>query len=151
MTYPGARIPLSVDDGSLPGLVLTSDERVEAYDRDSGHLVWSLPRRGFGSAIVMLGRVYLMTSDGVVAVDGRSGVESWRAPVGDGANLRALFTDGHQILASERRGSTTELAAYAPDDGHQDWRTTLPGRIDTLATMGHLLIGFDRGTPSVLG
>src|SRR4051812_26811468 len=71
VTYPGTRMELAVDDGSVPGLVLTTgrdagDPTIDAFDRGSGRHRWSLARSGFGEALVLLGRVYVLTADGVV-------------------------------------------------------------------------------------
>jgi len=151
LTYPGFRTALAVDDGSVAGLVLTSGPRVQAFDRDTGEHRWTLERSSFGRALVLLGRVYLMTPKGLVAVDGASGEIVWSSPVPPDTVLRNLFTDGGHVLATFRHGATTELVAFEPAGGTTVWRSTLPDGIDSVAATGHLLLGFTRGTPSVLG
>lgn len=151
VTYPGLRVAIGVDDGSVPRLVLTYGQVVESFDRDTGEHRWTLDRRSYGKALVVLGRIYLMTSSGVVAVDGSSGEILWQSSVPTGAILRNLFTDGRHVLASIRHDRTTELVAFELDDGAKAWHTTLPDGIDSVSPIGHLLIGFDSGAPSVLG
>jgi len=150
--YPGKRIELSVDDGSIPGLVLTSGAALAAYDRTTGDQRWSSDGGAVGDALVMLGRVYVLTPGGVEAVDGSSGAVLWRTRAPHGATARALVTDGHHVLVAVRRDGAAELVAYGLDTGHEDWRASLPDGIDKVSSSGGLLVGFrDGGVPSVLG
>ena len=154
---------VSADDGSLPGLVLAADSRIRAYDRSTGRERWSVGHGLSGSAVVVRGRVYLSTPDGVVAVDGRTGEELWRAPVMKGRTMGDLVTDGRHLLSGQVRPDEPgdvaalndwpgvgELVAYRFADGGELWRVDLPGTLLGIGSVGHNLLGWG-STSAVLG
>lgn len=155
LVLPGRLGPVSADDGSLSDLVLVVGSRIRAYDRSSGRELWDVGHGLSGAAVVARGRVYLSTPDGVVAVDGRTGTELWRAPVLPGRTMGDLVTDGHHVLSAQQRpdepGAVTalndwpgvgELVAYRFADGGEDWRVDLPGTLLGVASLGHTLVGW---------
>jgi outer membrane protein assembly factor BamB len=159
----GRQAQVSADDGSLPGLVLAADSRIRAYDRSTGRERWSVGHGLSGSAVVARGRVYLSTPDGVVAVDGRTGDELWRASVLKGRTMGDLVTDGRHLLSGQMRpdepGDVTalndwpgvgELVAYRFGDGGEVWRVDLPGTLLGIGSVGHALLGWG-STSAVLG
>ena len=159
----GRLVDVSVDDGSVPGLVLMNDEHVHAYDRDSSVPRWSVPHSMAGNALVVRGRVYLSTSSGVVAVDGRTGEELWLAPPPESRSLGALVTDGIHLLSAQQRPDVAgevsqddwpgvgELAAYGFDDGRELWRVDLPEDFLGVWSSGSTLVGWGPGRSAVLG
>jgi outer membrane protein assembly factor BamB len=163
LVLPGRLARVSADDGSLSDLLLTAGSRLRAFDRSTGRELWDVGHGLSGAALVVRGRVYLSTPDGVVAVDGRSGEELWRAPVLEGRTMGDLVTDGHHVLSAQQRpdepGAVTalndwpgvgELAAYRFDDGGEDWRVDLPGTLLGVDSVGHTLLGWGSGA-AVLG
>ncbi|WP_456823901.1 outer membrane protein assembly factor BamB family protein [Cellulomonas sp. P5_E12] len=159
----GGMVQLSADDGSVPDLVLVADTTVRAYDRSTGDARWSIRHVIAGDALVLRGRVYVSTGGGVVAVDGRTGKELWRAPVGPGLTLGGLVTDGRHLLSSQQRpeepGDVTSpddwpgvgvLVAYRFDDGGEDWRIDLPDGLFGVGAVRHTLVGWG-STSAVLG
>ena len=116
---PGRLARVSADDGSLPDLVLAAGSRIRAYDRSTGRELWDVGHGLSGAAVVARGRVYLSTPDGVVAIDGRTGAELWRAPVLEGPD------DGRP---GDRRAPPAERAAAARRAGHRDRAERLAGR-----------------------
>ena len=159
----GRLAPVSADDGSLPGLVLAAGSRIHAYDRSTGRERWSVGHGLSGSAVVARGHVYLSTPDGVVAVDGRTGEELWRAPVMKGRTMGDLVTDGRHLLSGQVRPDEPgdvaalndwpgvgELVAYRFADGAEQWRVDLPGTLLGIGSVGHALLGWG-STSAVLG
>lgn len=163
LVLDGRTARVSADDGSVPGLVLAADSRIRAYDRSTGRERWSVGHGLSGSAVVVRGHVYLSTPDGVVAVDGRTGDELWRAPVEKGRTMGDLVTDGRHLLGGQIRpdepGDVTalndwpgvgELVAYRFGDGGVEWRVDLPGTLLGIGSVGHALLGWG-STAAVLG
>ena len=155
LVLPGRLAQVSADDGSLSDLVLAAGSRIRAYDRSTGRELWDVGHGLSGAAVVARGRVYLSTPDGVVAIDGRTGTELWRAPVLTGRSMGDLVTDGHHLLSAQQRpdapGTVTalndwpgvgELVAYRFDDGGEDWRVDLPGTLLGIGSEGHTLFGW---------
>lgn len=163
LVLPGLPARSSVDDGSLADVVLAAGSRIRAYDRSTGRELWDVGHGLSGATVVVRGRVYLSTPDGVVAVDGRTGAELWRAPVRTGRSMGDLVTDGHHVLSVQHRpdepGAATapdgwpgvgELVAYRFEDGGEVWRVDLPGDLHGVTSVGHSLIGWGNGA-AVLG
>jgi outer membrane protein assembly factor BamB len=132
-----------------------ADTTVRAYDRGTGDLRWTVRHVIAGNALVLRGRVYLSTGGGVVAVDGRTGEELWRAPAAPGLTLDGLVTDGRHLLSSQQRpeepGDVRSsddwpgvgvLVAYRFDDGVEDWRVDLPHGLLGVGSVGHSLVGW---------
>ncbi|WP_456823653.1 outer membrane protein assembly factor BamB family protein [Cellulomonas sp. P5_E12] len=152
---PGGLLPLTVDDGSVPGLVLTSDVSLRAWDADTGDARWKADVVASVNALVLGGRVYLSTQNGVVALDGRTGEVVWRGETTEGNVPGFLATDGEHLVVADQPvvgGPRSELVALALDDGHAAWRVPFPDGLRSSVAVGHLLLGWgDDGRLVVLG
>jgi outer membrane protein assembly factor BamB len=159
----GTPVTLLADDGSLPGLVLMADSDLRAYDRDATDPRWSVRGGIAGNALVLRGRVYASTDSGLVALDGRTGEELWRATAPAGRTLGGVVTDGRHLLSVQQRpdasGEVTqddwpgvgELAAYRFEDGGEDWRTDLPDGLMGAWSTGSTLVGWGPEGSAVIG
>ncbi|UZN03434.1 PQQ-binding-like beta-propeller repeat protein [Cellulomonas sp. S1-8] len=142
---------VGVDDGSVPGLVLTTgvDGQMQAWDRD-GRALWSYDETSAWGAIVLDGRVHLTSGTELVALDARTGAELWRSD----ATSRSPVTDGRYLLALAAvpaRGARSQLVALDPSDGSEVWRSPLPDGTDEVESQLHLLIayGYDAGSDAL--
>lgn len=146
VTVTGQPVPVGVDDGSVPRMLLTGDNAVHAWDAQTGALRWSADVRSTTSALVLRGRVILTTDRGVVAIDGRSGRVLWRSDELVGLTPSALLTDGaHVLVATERTGvgAAPALLAYDPADGAEAFRAPYPAGVVELGALGRTLVGRD--------
>jgi hypothetical protein len=139
--HGGAPVRVSVDDGSLPDLVLTSDTDLHAWDASTGKQRWDAAALGqVGWAVVLDGSVYVPTGAGVVAVDGTSGAVRWTVP--PSTDWQDVRTDGrHLIVIGSGSSGVESVSAYALDDGHEVWRTTELGGQTAVDVIGHRLYG----------
>ena len=96
-TVDGTLLDVSVDDGSVPGLVLTAAEGLSAWDRETGRSRWDADVNPSYGALVVRGRVIVSTSSSVVAFDGRTGKTVWETPVAP-SELGVLGTDGRGVV-----------------------------------------------------
>lgn len=147
----GAPASVTVDDGSVPGLVFISGGSVEhpgttvltAVDASTGRVAWQSRVPATGSLILLDSALYSV-GDGVVwSVDARTGTSRWRTPLGaqDGAGgLVSLLTDARNILlALPGDGSDGSLVAFDVSDGRRAWATPLPrGVVQLVAADGRL-------------
>lgn len=152
---PGGLLTLSVDDGSVPGLVLTSDVSLRAWDAATGRARWKADVVASVNALVLDGRVYLSTQAGVVALDARTGEVAWRGATTEGNVPGFVATDGERLVVADQPvvgGPRSELVAFALDDGHAEWRVPFPDGLRSSVALGHLLLGWgDDGRLVVLG
>ncbi|WP_421743356.1 PQQ-binding-like beta-propeller repeat protein [Cellulomonas sp.] len=152
---PGEVLPFTVDDGSVPDLVLTSSGNVRGWDGSTGDVRWKSDVVASVNALVLQGRVYLSTQAGVVALDGRTGDVVWRGVTAEGNVPGFLVTDGEVLVAADQPvagGPRSELVAYALDDGRTVWRAPLPDGLRSSVALGHLFLGWgDDGRLAVLG
>ncbi|WP_421740196.1 PQQ-binding-like beta-propeller repeat protein [Cellulomonas sp.] len=142
----GMPLEVGVDDGSVPGLLLTTDSSVHAYDATTGAARWTTDVRSMTNALVVRGRVYVTTDREVVAIDGRSGRELWRSDELVGLALSNLLTDGEHILAPAERTGTTgvpALIAYDPASGAEVFRAPYPEGVIEVGALGRTLVGRD--------
>jgi len=92
---------------------------------------------------VLHGVVYLRSTTGIVAVDGRTGAVRWQTPVR--SDWQQIRTDGRRLLII---GWPTEvsdpgtLVTYALDDGHELWRVDYPAGVVAVDAVGHRLYGW---------
>ena len=93
----GEPLQVTVDDGSLPGMVLTYLSHAYAWDRQTGEELWEAKVQPGYNALVIRGRVYVTTSTEVLALDGRSGAVVWRIPM-PSSGTGSLATDGRDLL-----------------------------------------------------
>lgn len=153
----GEVVELALDDGSVPGLLLTSPDgtRLTALDA-AGDELWSRDSGAASGLAVLAGRVYSGTGGGMVALDARTGDEVWRSDqvregpiVTDGAHLVAM---GLRPLADGRR----EVLVLDRADGAVAWRARLPEGVQDVTAAGGVLVattgdGPDDGPATVLG
>ncbi len=158
VTVPGGAVPRWADDGSAPGLVLTSGGTVRAWDARSGEERWTADLdRDVHTAIVLRGRVHLFASDRVVTVDAATGRTLWRSS--PGLVPTSPLSDGRVLLLFRpgEREDGGELVALDVADGDERWRSPLPERGWVTTTGGLLVVvaddptGETPGTLRVLG
>ena len=152
---PGAVLVPTVDDGSVPDLVLTSGGSLRGWDAVAGSARWKSDVVASGNAVVLGGRVHVSTRSGVVALDGETGEVVWRGATTEDHVPGSIATDGRLLLVAERPvvgGAPSDLVAYAATDGRTVWRSGLPDGLRTSIPVGHLLLGWgDDGELAVLG
>ncbi|MGY4643859.1 hypothetical protein [Cellulomonas sp. URHB0016] len=153
---------LSVDDGSVPDLVLFAAQsaagitHLEARDGGTGTRVWRVPVRAT-SALLLDGRVFVGTSDGLRAIDAATGRSLWGVDLDHPVD--ELATDGRAVVT---RGPGLSAEGYSVTDGRLLWRTdVLPTVSDSATWSGQQLVVSPRlprlyvtltdGTVAVLG
>ncbi|WP_456823654.1 outer membrane protein assembly factor BamB family protein [Cellulomonas sp. P5_E12] len=144
----GRLLQTSVDDGSVPGLVLTALGRLHAWDRETGRARWSADVSPGYDAIVVRGRVYLSTSSSLVALDGRTGRTVWEtsAALGRGGSLA---TDGRHVLVPSTPSSGVAdggLVAYDLGTGAEVDRIAYPPGVTDVQMFQGLLLGWSEAT-----
>lgn len=140
----GQILYLSVDDGSLPDLVLTSESHLYASDRTTGEEVWEADLQPDYSALVIRGRVYVTTTTEVVALDGRTGEVEWRTPQ-PASGGGSLATDSRDLLllSSEYDGSGSGTVSVLDlASGDELRRIPYPVGVDQLQLMHGMLLGW---------
>ncbi|ROS27975.1 putative pyrroloquinoline-quinone binding quinoprotein [Cellulomonas sp. PhB150] len=145
----GQQVTFGVDDGSVPGLVVTTDGAVRAWDARSGKALWSSGVAMFADqAMVLRGRVFIGTGDSVSALDARTGETLWTQKGEAGRYLVGLFTDGTHVLASLAAGGEqpSVLVAYVPSTGERAFQASLPPGIEQAMPFDKQLVGFDSET-----
>jgi outer membrane protein assembly factor BamB len=136
----------SVDDGSLPGLMLTYDTALHGWDAHTGAARWSHDAYLTTGALILRGRVYAATSRGIVAFDGRTGERLWSSEGKDVLVTNALFTDGRHVLVALETGGTATapvLVAYDPVSGDEAFRAQYPDGISLVGEVDRRLMGYD--------
>ncbi|MBF0688039.1 MAG: PQQ-binding-like beta-propeller repeat protein [Cellulomonas sp.] len=136
-------LPLAVDDGSVPGLVLTSDGTTLTARDGAGQKLWAVSAGSSWLAVLLDGRLHLTPGAEILTIDARTGDELWRSD----AATSSLVTDGRLLLAvaaSPRRGHSTEMVALDPADGAELWRAPLPESTQELTSYQRLLFAVER-------
>ena len=154
VALPGGRLGIAVDDGSVPGLVLTSDASLRGWDDRTGALRWTSDQVATSDALVLRGKVYISTTAGTVALDGRTGEIVWRTTVTPGHVPGSLATDGTHLLLADQPiagDDASELDAYGLDDGRVAWRAPLPAGVRSSTSVGRVLLGLTSDGVVVLG
>lgn len=147
-TVRGIPARVTADDGSLPGLLLTVDTGVHAWDGASAAARWDLDIRSTTGAVIFGGRVYLGTAGGVVAVDGGTGTVLWDTEDQRVRVPGAVMTDGHLLFVADLRATNArprELVAYSLTTGRQEWAAPLPPGVDAVGQLGRLVASWSRG------
>lgn len=147
----------SVDDGSVPGLVLTRrDGLLTAWDGEGERLWTTQEPISQGDAMVLDGRVVVDAGIELLALDARTGAELWRSE--SAGSLQA--TDGRHLLGiatAAERGVVRQLVALDPADGREVWRVPLADDVDDVQPMLGMLVAIDHSadglgqTSTVLG
>lgn len=135
---------LTVDDGSVPGSVLFATRdvgpsgvvaSVSARDATTGDLRWRVTGVEATSAVLLDDHLYVVGSDGLAAIDARTGAVRWTTPLG--RPVDEISTDGRWLLL---RGPGPVVEAYATADGGRAWRADLTG--DALEPGTNLRVGW---------
>ena len=133
---------LVLDDGSVPGLLLTRvADRVTAWDA-AGEELWSRDGRVTWNAFLVAGRLHLVGEGPLVTVDARTGEGLWESRAVAGTPV----LDGRHVLGLARfpsAGGRPELVALDPADGTEMWRSPLPDGTDDVTASGHMLVAVD--------
>jgi len=148
-TVDGQPVRVRVDDGSLPGLLVTVDRSLHAWDAPTGAPRWtSADSRSSQQVrmytVVVRGRLYVLDDTGVIGLDGSTGETLWRLDAGRGLVARTLATDGrHLLVGYEPRASDGDpmLVAYDFATGDEVYRTPYPSGIVEVEVANRLLIG----------
>ncbi|GEL96886.1 outer membrane protein assembly factor BamB family protein [Cellulomonas terrae] len=147
----GEPVPVTVDDGSLPGVVLTYLSHAYAWDRRTGEQLWEAEVQPGYNALVIRGRVYLTTSTEIVSLDGRSGDVVWRTPLpstGEGS----LATDGRDLLLlSPAYDGSGEAGVTVLDlaSGDEVRTVAFPDGVSDIQLMHGMLVGWSSQTDEV--
>lgn len=160
----GFPVPLSVDDGSEPDLLLVPDGNngVAAWDTRTGSTRWSRPDVMVGDAVVVLGgTLHVATIGGVVvALDLTDGTTLWTSAGTPGAPGIAavpgagLLTDGRVLaVVGQRLSEASTVRAYALGDGRPLWTAELPPGVGGARAMAGQVVGWNESGDewSVLG
>ncbi|WP_421740513.1 PQQ-binding-like beta-propeller repeat protein [Cellulomonas sp.] len=139
-----------LDDGSVPGLLLTYDTELHAWDRSTGVERWSDDTVVSASnALIMRGRVFVLTSRVVAAFDGDSGRKLWATTAEDGLAPTTISTDGRHLLVTLEptlADATPALVAYDPAGGTEVFRSPYPAGVGNVSPINGRLIGIDTTT-----
>ncbi|MDQ0375109.1 outer membrane protein assembly factor BamB family protein [Cellulomonas humilata] len=142
----GEPVHVSVDDGSLPGVVLTYLSHAYAWDRQTGEQLWEAEVQPSYSGLVIRGRVYLTTSTEVLSLDGLSGEVLWRTQL-PSYGMGELATDGRDLLLlSSSYDGTSDGAVTVYDLASGDELRTIPypEGVDDVQLLNGLLVGWSQ-------
>ena len=140
----GRILPLTVDDGSVPGLVLTSRDKLYAWDLETGRPRWDRDLSVGDDALVVRGRVFLCGALSIIALDGRTGDPLWETDA-PSCSYAGLATDGQDLLVSSITTGTTGpggLTGYDFATGEVTRRFGFPDGIVQLGTNQGQLLGY---------
>lgn len=150
-TLTGGLVEVTVDDGSVPGLVLTADTRLFAWDRASGQPRWEADAELGGGVLVVRDRVYLTTGSALVALDGRTGETVWEQPLSM-TSVTRLSTDGRGlVLMAGATGGAGSGAAIVHDfaTGQVVRRVPFPEPITDVDVFDGVLLGWSQSDASM--
>jgi outer membrane protein assembly factor BamB len=142
---PGRAVDARVDDGSLRDVQLTTQPTLRGWDPGTGARRWDAHVATYRTAVVLDGRVYVQTFDGVAAVDGGTGRVLWRHRAPRGTSLDAPTSDGRVLLVVQTPtapGTDSSLGAYRLDDGVPLWSAPLPDGVFRVSPAGRALVGY---------
>lgn len=129
----GTVVVVAVDDGSVPGLALTTGGGLRAWDARTGEERWRVtaPTQG---ALVLGGLVHVHDGFRVATLAAGTGEVRWEVTApelfhDDVAQVTGLATDGRRLLVAgvQRATGNARLVALDPADGVVVWRADLDG------------------------
>ena len=143
----GRVLELTVDDGSVPGLVLTSRDKLYAWDRRPAGRDGTVTSRAPGSARSWCAAASsCAASTSVVALDGRTGEQVWEAE-SPACSYSGLLTDGQDLLVGSIDHVATGpggLTGYDFATGEVTRRIGLPAGLVALGPFQEHLLGYSR-------
>lgn len=150
----GYYLPISVDDGSVPGLALTTTgSGIVAWDLRTGTQRWTIPRYPNGETLVLGGVLYLSTGDSqVLALDAVDGSERWSVPLERGWRAPTTFTDGTYLYVVAERVDPENLRSRVgvfSFDGEPLGTLPLPDGITGVAGVGTAIVGWSDETDTL--
>lgn len=139
-----------LDDGSVPGLLLSYDTELHVWDRSTGEERWSDDTVvSASSVLIMRGRVFVLTSRVVAAFDGDSGRKLWATTAEDGVAPSTISTDGRHLLVTLEptlADASPALVAYDPASGTEVFRSPYPAGVGNVSPINGRLVGIDTTT-----
>lgn len=121
---PGRLLPVLVDDGSLPGVLLsTGAGRVHAVDDRTGDVRWTAEVTLADAAAVLDGRVHVTGPSELVTLDGGDGARLWERERGSRTWSPGVLTDGtllYEPRTAEGTAGRPELVGLDPADGTEE-------------------------------
>jgi hypothetical protein len=157
----GDLVYTSVDDGSVPNLLLTmpspssdggvggGDEEVplgglRGSDVRTGRTLWTadISTSGYG-ALVLLGRVYVLAGLGIDVLDGRTGKVLWTIEAPKGLTYGTIMTDGRHLLAVRNPSEVgaSWIDAFDLTGADLAWSAVVPAGLSEVRPMGKVLFG----------
>ena len=130
-TLDGEPVNLSLDDGSVPGLVFTGGAPLIAWDAATGNRRWASGANTGRTVLLLDGTLYSATHDSVLALDAATGTVLWTSPVQLKSDLAVPLTNG-SVLVVVARVPTSHLVAFDLADGRRLWDAGLPADVDNL-------------------
>jgi outer membrane protein assembly factor BamB len=149
----GVPADATVDDRSIGDVVLTTQPGLSAWDPATGRRLWRADVAAFPGVVVLRGRVYVRTSTGVVAVDGRTGAIAWKREGEPGLALDAPTSDARHLLVVETPYTgvpPVTLVAYDLSSGARAWTADLPTSVARAYPAGRVLLAYAPAGPEVL-
>lgn len=145
---------LSVDDGSVPDVVVAQQLGLTLYGTDivTGEQLWHLPAAGTGSnAVLVDGQVAVAARSELRAVDVRTGARTWTTRTGDLQD--GVATDGRTLVVVEEDGAGPGrlVAGYDLADGRRLWAEPVPAGLTHLRAVGGYLLADVPGGVALLG
>jgi len=146
----GSYVSLSIDDGSVPDLVLTADpDGLHAWDQ-AGGARWTADAAGsIWHTTALAGRVHVSRGEEIVTLDATTGEELWRT--GGLSRVVAHLTDGRYLvtLAPSSTPGGQDVVGIDPADGAIVWRTPLDAPVDTISSVFGVFVASDMQTARV--
>jgi outer membrane protein assembly factor BamB len=144
----GRLLDRRVDDGSVPGLEVSTGGLTFGWDARTGERLWqsevSAPPEQEDVVLIIDGTVYLCSDDAVVALDARTGQTRWTAARQVGSYGGELLTDGAHIILVEAPTDgigTGYLTILDRRDGTFVHRLALPDDARSPVAAGRHLVG----------
>ena len=155
----GRLLDRRVDDGSAPGLEVSTGGLTFGWDARTGERLWesdvSAPPEPGEAVLIIDGTVYLCSDEAVVALDAGTGETRWTAARQVGDYAGQLLTDGAHVVLVEAPADgigTGYLTVLDRRDGAFVHRLALPdGAAYPVAAGRHLIGTGPRGTVVGIG
>ncbi|QGQ18153.1 PQQ-binding-like beta-propeller repeat protein [Cellulomonas sp. JZ18] len=151
----GRLLRVTVDDGSVPGVLLAQGGgRVRAVDDRTGEVRWEAPTPLVTTAALLGGRVHLSSGDRLLTLDGRTGAPLWEHERPAGVVPTGVLTDGTLLYEPQTVAGDVGrrvLVGLDPADGRQRRTVTLPPDVVSVQPWARLLVAGTGDRLLVLG